>query len=107
MLNVLKTFYLLFDFLAEEQIQTSSSVKHLPSMLRQLGSKMNFHKQSINILDLLLLMIIKRALDEISLGATRKASVRPLFLPKIRKKNINKTRQIGIVNHNVNSSMLL
>lgn len=105
MLNVLKTFYLLFDFLAEEQIQTSSSVKHLPSMLRQLGSKMNFHKQSINIL--LLLMIIKRALNEISLGATRKSSVRPLFLPKIRKKNINKTRQIGLVNHNVNSSMLL
>lgn len=105
MLNVLKTFYLLFDFLAEEQIQTSSSVKHLPSMLRQLGSKMNFQNQSINIL--LLLMIIKRALDEISLGATRKSSVRPLFLPKIRKKNINKTRQIGIVNHNVNNSMLL
>lgn len=84
MLSVLKTFYLLFDFLAEEQIQTSSSVKHLPSMLRQLGSKMNFPNQSINIL--LLLMIIKRALDEISLGATRKSSVRPLFLPKSERK---------------------
>lgn len=83
MLNVLKTFYLLFDFLAEEQIQTSSSVKHLPSMLRQLGSKMNFQNQSINIL--LLLMIIKRALDEISLGATRKSSVRPFFFTKNQK----------------------